>query len=126
MAGVSMSSSQWRTNRQSLMESGLVVGTRSGLIDLSEAGQVSLPVKQQPDTPDALRAYWLAAFTPATASMLQVLINAEGEWLHRDEIADRAGVSRTSSGLSGGLRELRDHGVIVSSGQDYRVAEVLL
>lgn len=125
MAGVSMASSQWRTNRQSLFASGLVMEC-GGLIDLSEAGQKSLPVKQRPDSPDELRAYWLSAFTPATASMLQVLINAEGEWLHRDEIADRAGVSRTSSGLSGGLRELRDHGVVISSGHDHRVAGVLL
>lgn len=125
MAGVSMASSQWRTNRQSLFASGLVMEC-GGLIDLSEAGQKSLPVKQRPDSPDELRAYWLSAFTPATASMLEVLINADGEWLHRDEIADRAGVSRTSSGLSGGLRELRDHGVIISNGHDHRVSEVLL
>lgn len=126
MAGVSATSSQWRANRQSLLDSGLVNVTGAGLVDLSRKAQSQFNVVGQPDTPAAARAFWLGAFPPATSAMLQVLIDAGGEWLHRDVIADRAGVSRTSSGLSGGLRELRDHGVIVSAGHEHCAAAVLL
>lgn len=125
MAGVSTASSQWRANVRSLLDSGYVDVTQASLIELNGAGRRTFDVAKQPDTPDATRAFWLSAFTPSVSAMLRVMID-HGDWIDRDSVAERAGVSKTSSGLAGGLRELREHRLIeVRNGREYRIAGVL-
>lgn len=55
---------------------------------------------------------WCSKFPPSTARMLREIVAAKRP-VSRDEIAELADVSLTSSGLGGGLRELRVNGLIV-------------
>lgn len=126
LAGVSMASSQWRVNERSFEDSGLAEPAPGNQWRLSAAGIAHFGVQAQPDDPSAIRAFWLAAFPPSTAEMLRVVLDAKGHSLSRETIADEAGVSRTSSGLSGGLRELKLNGLIVETRDGYQAAEFLL
>lgn len=126
LAGVSVLSSQWPANERSLRSSADVDVTDGGMWKLSTTGIARYGVAEQPDDPSALLRFWRDAFTPSTGEMLSVLVKAEGAILSRDEVADRAGVSRTSSGLGGGLRELRMNKLIIETDRGYRAAEVLL
>lgn len=126
LAGVSMASSQWRVNERSFEDTGLAEPAPGNQWRLSAAGIAHFGVQAQPDDPSAIRAFWLAAFPPSTAEMLRVVLDAKGHSLSRETIADEAGVSRTSSGLSGGLRELKLNGLIVETRDGYQAAEFLL
>lgn len=124
MAGVSMASSAWRTNKSSLLDNGMVEIDREKLL-LTATGQAMCGVAGQPENVAELRAYWLTAFTPSVNSMLSVLIEREGQWVDRDTIAREANISPTSSGLGAGLRELASHDLIDQDGKMYRLGEVL-
>lgn len=95
-AGASPKSSQFRQYRRELVESGqvVVVGDRMRAVRGDRAVEGG----------DVLKAY-MAKLPASRASMLAVLASSR-EPLTPHEIADRAGVSRTSSGLGEGLREL--------------------
>lgn len=125
IAGVSVRSSQWRANLASFEASGLVKPfVVAGQWKLTTAGRDAYGLAGKPDEPAALLAFWIDAFTPATGAMLRVIAASPGA-LDRGEVAARAGVSPTSSGLGSGLRELRDHGLIEQSGDRYVLAKVL-
>jgi hypothetical protein len=125
IAGLSTKSSQWPANRRAF-EAAPEIEQFGEQWRLRDAAASQRGIASKPDDPAAIRDFWLASFPPSTAAMLRILIGAKGGWLARDHIADMAGVSRTSSGLGSGLKELRDHGLILSSGNEHRVAGVLL
>lgn len=60
-----------------------------------------------------------AKLSPSWASMLNVIAAAEGQPLTREQVADRAGVSPTSSGLSAGLNELMALGLVTEANKLY-------
>lgn len=127
IAGVSTSSSQWRANRSSFVRCSYVTEMDNGNYRLSSFGVAAMGIQSAPDSGDQLRQFWAAAFPPSISAMLQVIIAERGRVISMDEIAARAGVSPTSSGLGSGLRELRSHGLIEQvDKRDYRLAEVLL
>lgn len=126
IADVSVKSSQWRRNLQSFVDSSLVKPfTRQGWWEMSTAGRDAFGLAHKPDDPGALLEFWTRAFPPSTGAILRAIVEA-GRPLSRAEVAQAAGVSPTSSGLGGGLKELRDHGLIVTTGDRHRAAEVLL
>lgn len=95
-AGASPRSSQFRTYRREVIESGLVdiAGDRLTARRADAAKKVRNP----------LQAYY-DKLQPSWAAMLAQLAGSTIP-LTREDIADRAEVSRTSSGLGQGLREL--------------------
>lgn len=111
LAGVSITSSQWRTNVASFTRSELT-DNLDGRIWLSDIGladpDVAAAIAQQPADP---LERWAAAFSPAIGGMLRVIVHA-GEPLSKFEVASAAGISPTSSTLGTGLRELRTNGLI--------------
>lgn len=60
---------------------------------------------------------------PSCARMLEVLAADPTSTIPRDEVADRSGVSRTSSGLSAGLKELVALGLADDLGGSYRLSQ---
>lgn len=124
IAGVSVTSSAWRTNQTAFRHSPLVTLADGGW-RISDAGVTALGLPEKPDDPAALRQFWLGAFPPSTAAMLSVFLSDANRAFGRDAIADRAGVSRTSSGLGAGLRELVAHGLIVKRGDLYMLGDAL-
>jgi hypothetical protein len=98
IAGVSTKSSQWPTNRREFEASPLVQAI-GGLWRTSETGVWRYGLENQPDDPAALLEFWIRGFPPSVGNMLKVLV-AERDWLSREEIAERAGVSITSSALA--------------------------
>lgn len=125
IAKVSTKSSLWPTNWSSFQNCTLVQHV-GGLWRLNEQGIAHYGVEGQPDDPDAILRFWQSALLPSVGKMLGVIAAAKGKWLDRDTIADHAGISRTSSGLGSGLKELRDNGLILGDGKTFRAAEVLL
>jgi hypothetical protein len=125
IAGVSTSSSQWRENRRSFVTCPLVA-PHGDQWRMTTRGVAELGLQQQPDDPKALLDFWVRSFPPSTANMLRVLVGACGAVMTKENIAHQAGVSLTSSGLPGGLRELQTHGLIVAERGGYRAAAVLL
>ena len=68
---------------------------------------------------------WYSRLVPSEASMLRALVEAE-EPLSRDELAERAGISRTSSGLGNGIRQLVALGLAQTEGARVRAAAGLV
>lgn len=124
VAGVSQASSQWRTNKASFDQSGLAHEMKPDLWTLTHRGVAHYGAEDRPAGPDKLFDYWMRQFPPATANMLRVIREAERP-LPRDQIAALAGVSLTSSGLGGGLRELVTHDLIEQRQGEYSIAAVL-
>jgi hypothetical protein len=59
-----------------------------------------------------LHASWLRLVSTSQAAILQALIEAYPASIHKDELADRVGVSRTSGGYFNNLGHLRTLGAI--------------
>jgi len=109
IAGVSMKSSQWPTNFREFRLSPLVAA-HGDEWRMSPTGVMRFGLEAQPDDPAALLDFWVRGFPPSIGAMLKILV-AERDWLSREEIAERAGISIMSSGLGSGLKELRDNGL---------------
>lgn len=125
IAGVSLKSSQWAANKRSFTESNLVKPfVTPGHWEISTAGREHFGLTPQPDTGAALLEFWCQAFPPSTSAMLRT-IHAHDTPLDRQTIAINSGVSPTSSSLGAGLKELRDHGLIVERNKLYTISEVL-
>ncbi len=104
--GASPRSSQFRSYERELRASGLVAADGDRLRAVSPAaGGVPAPA-------DPIELY-ASRMPPSQAEMLRAIARAAPGSLRRDQIADRAGVSRTSSGLGNGLRELAAMSLIV-------------
>jgi len=97
-AGASPKSSAFRGYQKQLLESGEVIMQDDSRL-IAVRGDPNAP---QPANPIDLFA---SRLTPSYASMLHVIAKANAP-LWKEDIAARAGVSETSSGLTGGLREL--------------------
>ena len=125
IAGVSMKSSQWPSNKRSFEGSHLVerLGAQWRMSDM---GVAEMGLQPAPDSPGDLLRFWTSGFTPSTAAMLRVIVDAGGQTISRAEICALANVSPTSSGLGSGLKELRDHDLIFQDGDGYYASETLL
>lgn len=111
-AGVSRRSSAYRLYRQQL-ESSPEVDRRSDGRFTSAPGYAA-PVGPGTDPVEE----FANKLPPSYAKMLRTIADSRHA-LSRDEIADRAGVSPTSSGLAAGLRELAKLSLIEKDGDNY-------
>lgn len=118
-AGLSVRSSALPGFRKALIDGGLITES-SGLMAATAAGvAVAGPAPRGLDE-------WFGRLTPGQASMLRALQHA-GEAISLDEIASRAGVSRTSSALGSGLKELVELGLAERpSAGLYRIARDMI
>lgn len=62
----------------------------------------------------------LAGLTPARRRIVGAIVAAGGRTLTRDEIADAAGISPTSSNMGIGLRRLAEAGLVDADGEGFR------
>lgn len=117
-AGISKRSSQYRLYRKQVDECADIVEIegryRSLLTPVPTVGDGINPIE-----------IWAAKLAPSWAAMLRA-ISLGPTPMTKDQVAERAGVSMTSSGLSGDLRELVDLDLIVRrpDGQ-YELSEAL-
>lgn len=116
-AGASPRSSAFRIYRQQILDSGEV--TTDGDRIKALRGDPSAPAPSDP------LELFASRLSPSYAGMLRVIAASQGP-IDRNAIADAAGVSRTSSGLMAGLRELTELELIHKrSDGNYEIAEEL-
>lgn len=117
-AAVSRRSSQYRLYRQQVEASLEVVQRADGKFASAPGCATDIGPGIDPI------AEFSAKLPPSFGRMLQVVAAAGGA-LTKDEIAERAGVSPTSSGLNAGLKELIALGLAERDGERYRLHEDL-
>lgn len=116
-AGISKRSSQYRLYRQQI--------DASGEVETIDGRYRSLrPSHDEAAGVGPLDA-WASKLPPSYGQMLRAVADQYPLALTRGQIAELAGVSRTSSGLGAGLRELVSLGLIEGNGDTYRLAKEL-
>lgn len=117
-AGLSKKSSAYRRYLQEAKDSGLIT-VRNG-----NSYVAANPPAGGADVSTSLERM-KEQMPPSLASMLEVFQQSPHGTLSRDLIADRAGISPTSSGLGSGLRQLLDLELIEKFGSEYRLKDGL-
>jgi hypothetical protein len=108
----SMRSSIWGPTLKEIVDCGYVERV-GGLLGLTPSGQEAFKAYLGTgQSAGDIRAAWRSSLPPNAARMFDVLVAAD-EALRREELADRAGISRRSSGLGDGLKVLRQNNLIV-------------
>lgn len=117
-AGVSKTSSAYRKYVKEVVNSGEVEGQDGKLRSLPAYAQ-SGPIDGGLDT-------WVARLPPSYGKMLQTIADrGGGRGIVKERIAEYAGVSPTSSGLSAGLNELRRLELVDETNGLYTLADGL-
>lgn len=126
VARSSPKSSGFERNLSTLRTNGLIDYPDRGRVALTGAGRrLAAPVTVTP-TVEALHEAIYAMVSRPQAELLRVLVEAYPEALHRDELAERAGVSAASSGFERNVSTLRSFELIDYPARGYVVAlEVL-
>lgn len=125
-AGQSIRSSQFRPNTKALRDARFVYEAKPGAFCATDTAMATFGANLPPPPADPLEM-WSSRFTPATANMLREIVSAHPQALDAGTIADRAGVSRTSSTVGGSLRQLVINGLVSkTSDNEYTATEVLL
>lgn len=122
-----------RSPTSSTYEGGLGELRRAGFIEkqdrfvvLTSAGSAHVgAVEQKPTTPEELQREWLRVLPEYDGDILRAALAAPGP-LSREELAERAGKSATSSTYEGSLGSLRRNGVLVRESGQYRPSGELL
>ncbi len=125
LAGQSHTSSAYGVNLKTLREAGLVANAGAEIF-ITDAGiaaaDAPAPIRSLAD----LHAAWLKRFDGSTRTMLAAVIQAHPRTVHKDELADAAGHSRTSSSVGAKLGELRTYGLIdIHRGGDVAATKLL-
>lgn len=111
-AGASPKSSSYSNNLGHLNNQlGLIRYPRPGFVALTDAGRDVASAAHAPSTAEELQAYAYELVGPAKARLLRVLVDAH-EPVAKQELADAAGASSTSSSFSNNLGSLRSLGLI--------------
>ena len=114
IAGVSHKSSGYANNLGALRSNGLI--TKGGPVALTEAGRELAVMPPTLPTTEELQQAVMLRLTAPQARILQILIEAFPADVGRDELAERAQTSPTSSGYANNLGRLRSLGLISKSG----------
>lgn len=109
-AGLSQRSSAFRSYRKELLDAGLAIETERGLEPQGRARELAGPMPQGLDE-------WINRLPPSQSRML-VALRDDGPTLGKDELAEKAGISPTSSGLGSGIKNLRDLGLVATDGEN--------
>jgi uncharacterized protein len=112
LAEQSPSSSGYANNLGSLRSSGLIDYPGGGLVTLTITGAAAAVAPDAPPTAEALHRQLERLLPPAKWRILRVLIDADGEPVDRDVLAEAADQSPTSSGYANNLGSLRSLGLI--------------
>jgi uncharacterized protein len=116
-AKASPKSSGYANNLGALRTAGLIDYPAPATVALTNEGRAVADASQAPQTTAELHTYVRALVGPAKARLLDQLVAVYPETLSKTELAERAGVSPTSSGYANNLGSLRSTGLI-----DYPVA----
>jgi hypothetical protein len=112
LAGVSHSSSGYGNNLGYLRSNGYLDYPQSGMISLTGHGREKAPVVSAPATPDEMVDRCREIVTGAQAKILDALVRAYPAAMDKQELAEQAEVSATSSGFGNNLGALRSAGMI--------------
>jgi hypothetical protein len=126
LAGASPKSSSFANNLGALRTAGLIDYPGQGLVALSDAGRDLANRPAAPPTSEHLHQMIYARLPRPQAAILQALIAAYPESLSRQETADQAGASATSSSFINNLGALRSIGLIDYPAQGHVEALPLL
>jgi hypothetical protein len=125
LAGQSSKSSGYTNNLGALRSAGLITYPDSESLAFTDEGRTAA---RHPDAPlDAytLQQTILSRLPNPQARILEVLIQAGGQLVEREDLAAQAGQSPTSSGYTNNLGALRSFGVIEYQGKAVRALPVL-
>jgi hypothetical protein len=111
-AKASPKSSGYSNNLGALRTAGLIDYPAPGTVALTDEGIVLANAREAPQTTAEMHAYVRSLIGPSRARLLDQLIDAYPSALAKGELAERAGVSPTSSGFSNNLGSLRSLGLI--------------
>jgi hypothetical protein len=111
-AEASPKSSGYTNNLGALRGAGLIDYPLPGAVMLTEAGAASADATRAPQTVAELHAYVRSLIGPGRSRLLDQLIAVYPNALPKAELAERAGVSATSSGYTNNLGSLRSFGLI--------------
>jgi hypothetical protein len=110
-AGVSPRSSGYANNLGALRSAGLIDYPSGGLVALTAAGR-EIAASAAPPTELELHESFLAILSNPQAAILRCAIDAYPNNVGKDELAERCGVSKLSSGFANNLGSLRTLGAI--------------
>lgn len=111
-AQASPKSSGYSNNLGAMRTAGLIDYLTPGTASLTVAGRAIADATTAPSTADELQAYVRSLVGPARARIVDALIDVYPDMLAKEDLADRAGASATSSGYSNNLGSLRSLGLI--------------
>jgi hypothetical protein len=111
-AEASPKSSGYTNNLGALRTAGLIDYPAPGTAALTAVGRDVADAGRAPSTVDELHGYVRQLVGPSRARLLDQLIDAYPDALAKDELAERAGVSASSSGYTNNLGSLRSLGLI--------------
>lgn len=122
----SPSSSGYQNNLGRLRTMGLIEYKGSGRVALTNAGRSVAHPAEMIRTLEDLHAAWYSRLPRPKAKLLQCLVQAYPEPLGKNELAECAGASPTSSGYQNNLGALRSLGLLDYPRSGYIVATTLL
>lgn len=123
---VSARSSGYTNNLSSLRVAGLIDYPSPGHACLTDAGRMSTALPEYPPSLSGLHESWLSVFSSPQANILRALIAVWPSDMAKTEIAERVGVSFTSSGFTNNLSRLKVAGVVEYSSPGRARASQLL
>jgi hypothetical protein len=125
-AGASPKSSGYTNNLGALRSAGLIDYPLRGTAALTDHGRTLADAHQAPATADEMQAFVRQLVGPAKARIIDALIGVYPDALPKEELADRAGASATSSGYTNNLGALRSLGLIDYPAPGYVAARPVL
>jgi hypothetical protein len=107
LAGISPKASTWRGYLAKLRRAGALVDLADGSMQLTDRGrELATSETARFGSLDELHSYWIGKVGSARV-LLSILIAAEGEAIAREDLAEQAGLSMTSSTWRGYLAKIR-------------------
>lgn len=125
-AEASPKSSGYANNLGSLRSAGLIDYPVKGTAALTDAGRALADGQQAPASAEEMQEFVRGLVGPSKARIVDVLVEVYPDALPKEELADRAGASATSSGYTNNLGSLRSLGLIDYPTPGYAVATPVL
>lgn len=118
-------SSSLHTHKRELQQAGLVE-ERSGLYALTKQAVNLFEHRLATNTSAPLVEVWRRVLDGGPRKMFDVLVDADGGWVERDDLARRSGFSPTSSSVGVHLKVLRDNDLADAQGKRVRLKPGIL
>ena len=125
-AGASPRSSAYTNNVSRMSVMGLVTYPQKGHIALTDDGSQRARFPDSPVTQSELQDGWLRIVSRPQAALLRVLLDIYPESISREELAQRANVSNTSSAFTNNVSRLSTLNALIYPGKGYVKASALL